>query len=171
MSSKKIFSVMMSLLIFATLACNSILPFGKKAVAVGDLPAYPGATELKPGESVIADTLAQNVEQNEALKQAMGPLGSGNLEQRGFQLPAEATWEQVKSHYDTELGGAGWTSGLGGIAGSLVDVNAMMEAANQGNELFQTALWSKDKQTLAIVMMTDPTDPAKKEMIMSLSTR
>jgi hypothetical protein len=37
--------------------------------------------------------------------------------------------------------------------------------------LFQTALWSKDKQTLAIVMMTDPTDPAKKEMIMSLSTR
>ena len=29
------------------LACNSILPFGGgSAVAVGDLPVYPGATEL-----------------------------------------------------------------------------------------------------------------------------
>jgi len=60
---------------------------------------------------------------------------------------------------------------LGGVANSFVDVNAIMETANQGNELFQTAIWSKDKQTLTLVMVTDPTDQTKKQLLFSLSTR
>ena len=173
MQTKKLFYSLISLLVLALLACNSILPFGGggSAATAGDLPVYPGAVELKEGESAIGDTLAQNMEQDAAMREALGALGSGSTGQKGFQLPTEATWEQVKAFYDKELTAAGWQSGLGGIAGNMVDVNAMMEAANQGNELFQTALWSKGKQTLTTVMVTDPTDQAKKELILSLSTQ
>ncbi len=166
------FVALLGLLILPLLACNTVMGlFGGGAVAIGDLPVYPGATELKEGESNIGDTLAQNMEQDAAMRQAMGALGSGKVEQKGFQLPADATWDQVKSFYSKELEGAGWSSGLGGIAGSMVDVNAMMEAANQGNELFQTAIWSKSKQNLTVVMVTDPTDQTQKQLIFSLSSQ
>lgn len=167
----KILLISSSIIILAVLACNSILPFGNSTASINDLPVYPDAVQLKEGENNIADTLAQNEEQNAALNQALGSLGGGNLEQRGFQLPSEATWEQVKGFYEKELGAAGWSSGLGGVANSFVDVNAIMETANQGNELFQTAIWSKDKQTLTLVMVTDPTDQTKKQLLFSLSTR
>ncbi len=172
MKRNKLFYSILGMVVLTLLACNSILPFGGSAVAIKDLPAYTGATELKEGESNIGNTLAKNMEQDAAIKKAMGNLGGGGkLEQRGLQLPAEATWEQVKSFYDKQLGDSGWKSGLGGLAGGLVDVNAVMGAANQDNDLFQTAIWSKDKQTLTLVMITDPTDKTQKQLIMSLSTQ
>ena len=60
---------------------------------------------------------------------------------------------------------------MGGLANSFEDVNAMMEAANQGNELFQTAIWSKDKQILTVLLVTNPIDSAKKDLILSLTTQ
>jgi hypothetical protein len=174
MHTKKMFVFVLSLVILPLLACNSLLPFGLgggQPVTAAEIPVYPDATELKEGESPIGDTLSNNMEQDAAIREAMGALGgSGKIEQKGFQLPAEATWEQVKSLYSKDLEAAGWASGMGGLANSFIDVNAVMEAANQDNELFQTALWSKDKQTLTIIMMTDPTDQTKKQLIFSLST-
>ena len=141
---------------------------GGKASA-GDLPKFPGATELKAGESNIGNTLAQNMKQDAAMRQAMG--AGGKIEQMGLKLPGDATWEQVKGFYDKELKAAGWESGLGGIAGGLVDLNAVMGAANQGNDLFQTAMWSKSKQTLTVAMIIDPGDRKQRELILSLSSR
>jgi hypothetical protein len=46
-----------------------------------------------------------------------------------------------------------------------------MGAANQGNKLFHTAIWSKDKQTLTVVMVNSPTDKKQRELVLSLSTR
>ncbi len=142
---------------------------GGGATAVKDLPVYTGAVELKPGESAVGDTLSKNMQQDAALRQAMG--AGGKTEQEGFKLPANTTWDQVNAFYDKELKAAGWSSGLGGIAGSLVDMNAVMKTANEGNDLFKTAIWSKDKQTLALVMTTNPTDPNDEELLLSLSTR
>jgi len=141
---------------------------GGKASA-GDLPRFPGATELKAGESAIGSTLAQNMKQDAAMRQAMG--AGGNIEQTGFKLPGDATWEKVKSFYDKELKAAGWESGLGGVAGGFVDINAVMGAANQGNDLFQTAMWSKGKQTLTVAMITGPSNKKQRELILSLSSR
>ena len=137
--------------------------------ASGDLPKYPGAVELKAGESAIGNTLAQNMKQDAALRQAMGT--GGKTEQRGFKLPGDATWEQVKSFYDKELKSSGWESGLGSVAGGFVDINAVMGAANQGNDLFQTAIWSKGKQTLTVAMVNSPTNKKQRELVLSLSTR
>jgi hypothetical protein len=167
----KISLISFSLIILALLACNSILPFGKSAVGINELPVYPGAVELKEGESNIADTLAQNEQQNAALNQALGSLGGGELEQKGFQLPSEATWEQVNGYYEKELTAAGWSNGVGGLANSFVDVNAILQTANEGNELFKTAIWSKGDQTLTVIMVTDPVDQTQKQLLFSLSTR
>jgi hypothetical protein len=46
-----------------------------------------------------------------------------------------------------------------------------MEQANQGNDLFQTANWQKDKQNVTIVMVTSPTNTAQKQLIVSLSSQ
>jgi len=138
-------------------------------VAINDLPAYPGAVELKAGSSQIGDTLKKNMEQDAALRQAVN--SGGQTEQKGFQLPADATWEKVNGFYAKELQASGWTSGLGGIAGGFVDINAMMNQANKGNELFQTSVWSKGKQTLSVIMNTNPTNRQEKTLILSLSTR
>jgi hypothetical protein len=172
MQTKKLYLLIFSVMILPLLACNSLLPFGlgSSPATAADIPVYPGATGQAAGESAMGDTLANNMEQDAAIKQALGAMGGGGkLEQKGFQLPSEATWDEVKSFYSKELEAAGWTSGVGGIASSFIDVNAVMEAANEGNDLFQTALWSKDKQTLTIVMVTDPTDETSKQLIFSLS--
>jgi len=139
------------------------------SVSSGDLPKFPGATELKAGESTIGSTLAQNMKTDSAMRQAMG--AGGKIEQKGFTLPGDASWEQVKAFYDKELKAAGWESGLGGVAGGMVDVNAVMGAANQGNDLFQTAIWSKGKQTLTVAMVVSPTDRTQRQLILSLSSQ
>ncbi|HEX7502694.1 MAG TPA: hypothetical protein VF451_04680 [Acidobacteriota bacterium] len=146
-----------------------VLPGCGGSVASGDLPTYPGAVELKAGSSAIGGTLAQNMKQDAGLRQAMG--AGGKIEQRGFTLPAGATWDQVKGFYDKELKAGGWQSGLGGAAGSFVDINAVMGAANQGNDLFQTAMWSKGKQTLTVAVITGPIDKKERQLILSLSTQ
>ncbi|MEW5958214.1 MAG: hypothetical protein AB1801_10850, partial [Chloroflexota bacterium] len=77
MQTKRIFYGVFSLVALTSLACSSFLPFGGGgAVAIGDLPVYPEAAELKEGESIIGDTLAQNMEQDAAIREAMGALGS-----------------------------------------------------------------------------------------------
>jgi len=142
---------------------------GAKTAGLGDLPVFPGSTELKAGDSRIAETLAKNNEQDASMRRAMG--AGGQTEQRGFSLPADTTWDKVKTYYETELKSRGWASGLGGIAGGMVDVNAMMNTANQANDLFQTMIFSKGKQTLTIILTVSPTDASQKTLIQSLSTR
>lgn len=140
-----------------------------KTVAIGDLPVYKGAVELKPGDSRIGATLAKNTQQDAALRQAMGV--GGQTVQRGFSLPADATWDAVSGFYDKELKAGGWTSGLGGLAAGFADLNAVMNTANQASEFMKTMIFTKGKQTLTLLMMSNPTKPADKTLILSLSTR
>ena len=144
---------------------------GSQSVAMADLPVYPDAVELEAGDSAIANTLENNMAQDAAMRDSLGALGGGSTEQTGFELPSGTSWDQVKAFYAKELEGGGWSSGLGGVAGMAVDVNAMMDTANQGNDLFQTAIWSKDKQTLTVVYSVDPTNQEEKVLILSLSSR
>lgn len=151
-------------LMFAALL--ALAACGSKPVTIADLPVYPEATALQPGESSLADTLQSNGQQDSAVRQAMGTGGA--TEQRGFDLPAETTWDQVKSFYSDKLKADGWRDGLGGPAGGMA--SQIMEQANAGNDIFQTTLFSRDKQTLAVVRIVDPTDSSKAQLILSLST-
>lgn len=155
--------VLTLLFLFAALILSAC---GSDPATVSDLPVYPDAVALQPGDDPVADTLANNAEQDAALR---GNLGvGGSVEQKAFRLPEGTTWEQVKSFFDGELDAAGWESGLGGLAGDLA--GDVLESANAGNELFQTAIWSKDKQNLTVFRMTDATNPAQPYLILSLAT-
>ncbi len=163
------FILLSSLIILAglMLGCSSIL--GSEPVSIDALPVYPDAVALEEGDNILADTLAQNTQTDAAVREAAGVGGS--TVQRAFQLPENVTWDEVNSFYSKELEAGGWSSGLGGIAGGLVDMNEVMAAANQGDSGFNTTIWSRDDQTLTIVMIADPTSPGGKGLLLSLSTQ
>jgi hypothetical protein len=152
----KLFAAILTICALLLAACG-----GSPPATLADIPAYPGAAELKPGENNIADTLANNNQADAAMRAQLGT--GGKTEQKGFSLPSDAKWDQVKGFYDEKLKAGGWgTNGL---------VSGIMEQANQGNDLFQTANWQKDKQNVTIVMVTSPTDNAQKQLIVSLSSQ
>jgi hypothetical protein len=155
-------TVFLLVLTLLSVSACSMIGGGSQAVAVGDLPAYPGATELKAGDSRIADTLAKNSQQGTALSQAMG--AGGKLEQRGFTLPKETTWDAVKKFYDDKLKSSGWSEPSGVASNILAQVNAQ-------NDAFQTATYQRGNQTLAVLRVM--IDPTTKDMalIFSLNTR
>ena len=134
---------------------------GSPPATLGDIPSYPGAVELKPGESKLADTLAKNNQADAAIR---GQLGTGGkTDQKGYSLPKDAKWDQIKGFYEDKLKAGGWSTN------SLV--SGIMDQANQGNSLFQTANWQRDKQNVTIVMVTSPTEPDVKELVVSLSSQ
>ena len=152
----------------AFLLISSLLSCGGKTAAMTDIPVFPGAVELKSGTSPIGSTLSQNEKTDAAMRQALN--AGGKIEQRAWQLPAAVAWPEVKSFYEEKLNAAGWQSGVGDIGGGFVDVNKMMEAANQSNPMSQTMLFTKGKQSLTLLMLAMPMNKAGKQLIVSLAT-
>lgn len=142
---------------------------GAEPVSISELPVYPNAIALQAGESTIADTLVTNVEQNESLQEAMGGIGT-QIEQKGFQLPEGTSWEDVVQFYSEALEAQGWSAGIGGTGGMAVNVNEVMAVANEGSDI-KSSIWSRDKQTLTVVMTPNPTTPATNLLVLSLSTQ
>ena len=143
------------LLLFTLIGCG-----GGPPTTLGDIPTYTGATELKPGESAVADTLVQNMEQNKALTGQIGV--NATVEQKAFTVPADATWDDVKKFYDEKLTGSGWSSNS--------MMSNVMAQANTGNDQFQIANWQKGKQNLSVIMIADPTGDNTKMLITSLAS-
>lgn len=149
--------ILLALVLAVMSACG-----GSSTVVVNDLPAYPGATELKPGDSTLADTLAKNTQQITALSQSAGV--GGKTEQKGYSLPADANWDAVKKFYDDKLKSSGWSEPSGIAANILSQVNAQ-------NPSFQTATYQRGNQNLSIIrVVTDPTSQ-QTVLIFSLTTR
>ena len=140
---------------------------GGAAMEIKDLPVYPGATELKPGESRIAETLQKNMEQDAQIRNAAGT--GGKTEQKGFKFPGDASWDKVKTFYTDKLKATGWSEGIGGPGGAIA--NNVLNQVNAQNSAFQNTIYSKGNQTLAVFRMADPTDKSSVVVIASLSTR
>lgn len=148
------------ILLCSLVAIFTLAACGAAPAKLSDIPAYPGATALQPGESVLADTLAQNNAADAALR---GQLGTGgSVEQQGYRLPSDANWDAVKAFYDEKLKAAGW--GVNSM------VSGIMDQANQGNDVFQTSNWQKGQQNVTVIMLTSPTDESVKELIVSLAS-
>jgi hypothetical protein len=141
-------------------ACGMI--GGSSPATVNDIPTFPGATELKAGDSRVADTLSKNSQQITAMSGAMG--AGGKTEQKGFALPKEATWDAVKKFYDDKLKSAGWAEPSSMVSNVLSQVNGQ-------NDAFQTVIYTRGNQSLSIIRVM--IDPINKDMalIYSLTTR
>ena len=121
-------TVMAIMFVLALAACGGGAP-----ATLDDVPAYPNATALKPGENPMADTLAKNVQQ-------AGAMGA-KLDQKIFTLPGDTSWDKVKGFYTDKLGGAGWT------------------AANlpiPDNDVVKMTVWTKGSQSLTVGQITEP---------------
>lgn len=106
---------------------------GSAPATLADIPSFPDSTALQPGQSQIADTLAQNVKQ-------AGAMGA-KLDQKIFTLPAETGWDKVKGFYGDKLGAAGWsTSNL-----PIPD-----------NDMFKMSVWTRGGQSLTVAQLIDP---------------
>lgn len=145
MNVKSMFIAVLMLIAVSMTAC------GASPAAVTDLPAYPGATELKAGDSRIGDTLAKNGAMDAAARNAAGV--GGKTEQRGFSLAKDATWDAVKKFYDEKLKAAGWGD-LQGAGGALT--SNILSQVNAQNDMFQTAMYSRGKQNLSVIRVADP---------------
>jgi hypothetical protein len=141
---------------------------GPAPVTIADLPAYSGATPLQAGNSPIATTLQNNETQAAAMGQ--------KIEQKAFNLPPGTTWDQVKSFYTEQLKEKGWKEGIGagsGLAGGMAAgmANKALSQANAGNEMFQTALFSRGKQTLTLMRLAGVASKDEVQVLISLNTR
>lgn len=152
--------LLVSLIALVALSACSLIG-GTSPVTVNDLPAYPGATELKAGDSRLADTLAKNTQQITAMSQSTG--AGGKTEQRGFALPKDATWDAIKKFYDDKLKSTGWSEN------SLVG-NILSQVSTQTDAL-QMGLYQRGNQNLSVIrLMLDPTTKDY-ALIFSLTTR
>lgn len=150
------------------LLISSLSSCGGKPAAMSDIPVFPGAVELISGTNSIADTLSQNEKADAAMRQALN--ARGKVEQRAWQLPSGTAWPEVKSFYEEKLQAAGWQSGIGGAGGGFVDVNKMMDVANQANPVSQTMILTKGTQSLTLLMLAMPGNKDGKQLIVSLAT-
>ena len=157
MHLKQILLIFVIALALPALACGL-----SQDVAMSDLPVYPDATVLQPGDNPVADTLANNIELNAQLS-----VG-GSVEQVAHQMPAGTTWEQAKAYYGGQLEDDGWKSGLDVPFGDLV--GDALDAVNQAVEQTQTAIWSKGDQTLTLIWNEDPLNTEQPILILSLAT-
>jgi hypothetical protein len=155
---KRFLPVVLALILtlFTLAACGT-----PAAATLNDIPAFTGATELSAADGGVGGTLANNNQVDQQIRQSMG--AGGKVEQKGFKLPAETTWDQVKKFYDEKLQAAGWSTN------SLV--SGIMEQANQNNPVFRISNWQRNGQNVSVVLLTSPTDPQDKKLIVSLSTQ
>ena len=129
---------------------------GGTPATMNDIPAMPGATAV---DANIANTLANNMQQDAAMRQAMGV--GGKTEQKGYSVAKDTTWDQVKGFYGDKLKGAGWENNN--------MVSNIMAQANAANEMYQTEMWKKGNQTLTVILLKDPVS-GDKHLLLSLAS-
>jgi len=125
----RFFTIVLALLfVFTLAACGGGAP-----VSLNDIPAYPNATALKPGENPMADTLAKNIQQAGAMGQ--------KLDQKIFTLPDDASWDQIKGFYSDKLTSTGWSA---------------TSLPIPDNDMFKMTVWTKGSQSLTVGQITEP---------------
>jgi hypothetical protein len=126
----RMFAVALAVMfVLALAACGG----GGAPATLADVPAYPNATALKPGQNPLADSLAKNVQQ-------AGAMGA-KLDQQIFTLPADSSWDKVKGFYTDKLTGTGWTA---------------TNLPIPDNDMFKMTLWRKGTQNLTVAQLTEP---------------
>lgn len=89
-------------------ACQPALP----TVSINDIPVYPGAVEIEPGESGATDDEAQA-----ALKRDAADRNGGNglTAHKRFRLPKNWGNPEIMPFYGDALKAAGWSSRWGNV--------------------------------------------------------
>ena len=132
---------------------------GGQPVDIGELPIYPGATELSAGQSKIIDPVFAPVQRE--TPPFIG-LGIEVLKtQRNFSVPKDATFDQIKAFYSDKLLAGGWREDP---AMRVFTTNANTHSADE-----QGAIWVRVDQSLLMVLLRDAAT-GNQELTLSLAT-
>ena len=147
---------------------------GDKPVDMAEIPTYPQARVLGADESAVDDTLAKKIEQDAIMRKMMSTVSAGAaLEQKNYELPQNANWDGVLDFYEAEIIQAGWQN-ASGVTRKVANLSPIFSSGGPATDPFQSMLYVKGKQLLALVMVTLPADEDNpeeyKELIVSLVT-
>lgn len=81
-------------------------------VKIADIPVYPGAVEIQPGESSATDDEAQATMQRDAADRNGGKV---LIAHKRFRLPKSWETTELMSFYSDALKTAGWSSRWGSV--------------------------------------------------------
>jgi len=132
---------------------------GGEPVSIDELPTYPGAVELKSGESKVIDPVF-----GPAQRETPPFIGLGIevlKSERNFQVPPQTTFADVKAFYADKLQSAGWREDPA--------MRVYTSQVNESSPRLQGGIWVRVDQTLFIALATDPATGAK-EVTLSLAT-
>jgi len=143
-----------------------------KPVGLADIPLYPDAIELKPGESRIGDAQANNVKDDAVMKKiAEYMAGGGKLAEMTLELPEGTSWGNILDFYQDKLVAGGWSNAVGGVPRNVLDVSGLMGGSDEDRQYIQSTMFSRGSQSLAMVMVSLPEDRDYRELILSLVTK
>lgn len=154
-----LFWIAVSVLVVGCSATAGGRVIGGQPVGIGELPTYPGTTELNAGESKVIDPVFHAAQQ-----EPLPFIGLGieiDKTQRTFRVPKETTFDALKAFYADKLQAGGWRED----AAMRVFTNSL----NANSPNLQGAIWVRVDQTLLIALATDPAT-GDKEATLSLAT-
>jgi len=154
---------LLSLIALLSLAACSATAGGRviggQPVGIGELPTYPGSTELSAGTSRVIDPIFHAAQQ-----EPLPFIGLGieiDKTQRTFRVPRETTFDAIKAFYADKLQAGGWREDPA--------MRIFTDNANRTSDKLQGAIWVRVDQTLLIALATDPAT-GDKEVTLSLAT-
>jgi hypothetical protein len=151
------------MLLLVTLGACSVQSGGRviggQPVTIGELPTFPGATELNAGESKIVDPVF-----GPAQRETPPFIGLGievDKSQRNFRVPRETTFDEIKAFYADKLLAGGWREDPA--------MRVFTGAANERLDNIQGSIWLRVDQSLLLVLVTDAAT-GDKELTLSMAT-
>ncbi len=161
--SRIVFALAVVVGILFSVACSGVPTGGRviggEPIAIGELPTFPGATELSANESKTINAVF-----GPAQRETPPFIGLG-IEviktQRNFRVPKETTFADIKTFYADKLQAAGWREDPA--------MRVFTNNANQSSQNLQGAIWVRVDQTLLIALVSDPASDDK-ELTLSLAT-
>jgi hypothetical protein len=105
----------------STLLLLSLAACGGQPVAFADLPMLPDAAPLEEGTNTIADSVSSS------FKESLSGENVG-VELKLYAVPAETSWEQIKTFYTDQLAATDWKSD---------------ERIAQDSDAFKTVGWTR----------------------------
>jgi len=103
--------IFLTALLSASLSIAACQP-ALSPVSINDIPVYPGAVEIQPGESSATDDEAQATMQRDAADRNGGKV---LIAHKRFRLPKSWETTELMSFYSDALKTAGWSSRWGSV--------------------------------------------------------
>lgn len=97
-----------ALLAMPVILMLSLVACGGKPYTMADVPVPPQASVIQRGESDMADTMIDLLEQGMEGAATQQGMNIGSMDNRLYAVPNNVSWADIKSFYTDALDGTDW---------------------------------------------------------------